>query len=566
MFILLRGSTGQRLRIATGLVLFTFALLHFLNHALGLVSVDAMLAAQAVRSAIWRSWPGTIVLGASLVVHVAMALDKIAARKTWRMEWWEGLQIVLGLLIPFLLFPHIVNTRVASGVFGVHDTYVYELARLWPDRALVQSTLLLMVWAHGCIGLHYWLRLTPLYRQLHTLLVVLAVVIPLAAMAGFAAGGREVATMMAAPGGLAEIKQATRWPSAPDDASLANLRFQVNIGIWLALLALAGVWSWRQLQVQGAPKVTVSYAGGPTVSAPHGATLLEISRMHRVPHAAICGGRSRCSTCRVRIDAGLERQPPPGFAEAVTLGSINAPNNVRLACQLRPRSALTVARLLRPSSTGPAAADTTEADSDGVERVLALMFLDVRNFTQHMEDKLPYDVVYLLNEFFAATGKAISSNGGSIDKFLGDGLLAVFGRRAGPAAGCREALRAARAIDLALDHFNAKLAQELGRPLEIGIGIHAGPLLLGRIGWGEAVDMTVIGHTVNAASRLEALTKMKACQIVISREVAEFAGWGHARSSGESIQVRGIAKPIEIIAIGRGRDLPPDILGPDWEG
>ena len=188
----------------------------------------------------------------------------------------------------------------------------------------------------------------------------------------------------------------------------------------------------------------------------------------------------------------------------------------------------------------------------------------MRNFTQHMEQKLPYDVVYILNEFFAATGKAITTNGGMIDKFQGDGLLAVFGRRNGPEAGCREALQAARAIDLALDHFNAKMAEELGQPLRVGIGIHAGPLLLGRIGWGETVDMTVIGHTVNAASRLEALTKPKACQLIISRDVAEFAGWHEAAASGESIQVRGIAKPIEIICISRGRDLPPQLLGSIW--
>jgi adenylate cyclase len=102
--------------------------------------------------------------------------------------------------------------------------------------------------------------------------------------------------------------------------------------------------------------------------------------------------------------------------------------------------------------------------------------------------------------------------------------------------------------------------------MRVGIGIHAGPLLLGRIGWGDAIDMTVIGHTVNAASRLEALTKQKGCQLVISRDVADFAGWTEAARSGESIEVRGVAKPIEIIAIGRGRDLPPQILGPGWSG
>ena len=120
-------------------------------------------------------------------------------------------------------------------------------------------------------------------------------------------------------------------------------------------------------------------------------------------------------------------------------------------------------------------------------------------------------------------------------------------------------------IDLALDYVNAQLEDELPRPIEIGIGIHAGPLLLGRIGWGESVDMTVIGHTVNAASRLEALTKEKKCQIVISRDVAQYAGLA-VPDEGEAIQVRGIAEKIQIVPIKRGRDLPPHILNESWTG
>ena len=135
-----------------------------------------------------------------------------------------------------------------------------------------------------------------------------------------------------------------------------------------------------------------------------------------------------------------------------------------------------------------------ELDSAGVEKALAVMFLDLRDFTQLSQSRLPYDVVFILNEFFAATGSAIHTHGGWIDKFLGDGLLAVFGQRHGVEAGCRQALRAARAIDLALDHVNAKLGVEIGKPLRVGMGIHAGPMLLGRIGYGEAVDLTVVGQ------------------------------------------------------------------------
>jgi adenylate cyclase len=281
--------------------------------------------------------------------------------------------------------------------------------------------------------------------------------------------------------------------------------------------------------------------------------------MYQIPHAAVCGGRARCSTCRVRIDAGAGSLEAATYPEAITLASIAAPTNVRLACQVRPMGPLTVTRLLRPASTGPQAADLLELDSAGVERPLAVMFLDMREFTQLSQARLPYDVVFILNEFFAATGSAINTHGGWIDKFLGDGLLAIFGQHHGVESGCRQALRAARAIDLALDHVNAKLEADIGRPLRVGMGIHAGTLLLGRIGYGEAVDLTVVGNAVNVASRLEAVAKEKGFQIVLSSEVARHAG---AQDLGPAmtVNVRGVDEPMQLIGVARGRDLPASIL------
>jgi adenylate cyclase len=217
---------------------------------------------------------------------------------------------------------------------------------------------------------------------------------------------------------------------------------------------------------------------------------------------------------------------------------------------------------LRAASTGPDAAFLEETDSAGVEKPLAVMFLDLRGFTNLSNGRLPYDVVYMLNQFFAGAGVAITSNGGWIDKVMGDGLLAVFGQRLGVEAGCRQALRAARDIDLALDHVNAKLEAEIGQPLKIGIGIHAGPLLLGRIGYGEAVELTVVGTVVNVASRLEGIAKEKGCQIVLSRDVARYAGWMDSEQAVTKVKVSGVEGPIEVINIARGRDLPTRLLVP----
>ncbi|HEX2843344.1 adenylate/guanylate cyclase domain-containing protein [Hyphomicrobium sp.] len=560
MHVLKRGDALQLLRLASGLILFLFAATHFLNHALGLISVDLMQEVQQWRWAVTRSLPGTIVLASALVIHVSLALFKLAQRTTLRMPPWEFIQLALGLSIPFLLLPHIVNTRIAHDYFGVNDIYAYELIRLWPDSAVTQSVLLLLVWIHGCIGLHFWLRLAPQYRRFSVGLLALAIFVPLAALGGFYSAGRGMAQVIQDPAIFSNIKTMTHWPSEKDFEALARYRSLVRTEYIILLGVVAGYFLLTYFSRLTGPKVRVSYVGGPTVTAPEGPTLLEISRNAKVPHASVCGGRARCSTCRVRIEKTSTPLPLPRFPEVVTLASIGAPENVRLACQIRPQGHLTVSRILRPGSTGPEAVALSEEHSTGAEKSLAVMFVDLRDFTRLAEKRLPFDIVFILNEFFGVVGTAIVGEGGRIDKFLGDGLLAVFGEQVGLAAGCRQALRAARAIDLALDHVNAKLEEEVGRSLRVGIGVDAGTLVVGRIGFGEMVDFTVIGTPVNVASRLESLTKETSCQIMLSRAVAEHAGWAPTTEFTTTIQVRGVADPVDVIGIVRGRDLPASIL------
>lgn len=560
MHILWRGDILQRLRLVSGLILFAFAATHFLNHALGLFSIDWMQAVQQWRWTVTRSWPGTIVLLGALITHIGLALYKLAGRATLRLPRWELTQLLLGLSIPFLLFPHIVNTRIAHVFFGVNDIYVYELARLWPASALTQSLLLILVWVHGCMGIHYWLRLWAPYRRAMPLLLAGAIVLPIAALGGFIVAGSSIASSIEVPRMFDNLKAATRWPSPSAEETLAWLRLLARVEFALLLGVIAACIAWSYVARFIAPKVTITYTGGPTLRVAPGPTLLEISRMFKVPHASVCGGRARCSTCRVRIDRGTGTIAPATFPEQVTLGSIGAPANVRLACQIRPRDTTIVTRLLKATTTGPEAAEMEEADSGGVEKELAVMFVDLREFTRFSQKRLPFDVVFVLNEFFAVVGAAIAENGGWIDKFLGDGVLAVFGQRSGVEIGCRQALRTACAIDLSLDHINAKLETEVGRPLQVGIGIDAGPLLLGRIGYGEAVDFTVIGNAVNVASRLEALAKKNGLQVMLSSEVARRAGWEAGEDLKQSVSVRGVAEPMQVVGLARSRDLPVSIL------
>jgi ferredoxin len=354
MHIYMRGSVQQRLRLMSGLVLFAFAATHFLNHALGLVSLEAMHQAQQMRIAITRSAAGTVVLASALVMHIALGLYKIARRNTWRMPPWEAVQILLGLAIPFFLFPHIVNTRIAHTFFNVGDSYLYELVRLWPESAIVQSLLLVLVWMHGCLGLHYWLRLSDSYRKLIPGLLVLAVAIPVLALTGFAVSGRITGDIMSDPQSLAELKARSNWPNAEDGATLAWLRTGARLAFAAAIAGALAILLSRLLAHSVVHKTTrISYVDGPTVDLVPGRTLLEVSRSAGITHASVCGGRGRCSTCRVRIDKGLKKLPPPAGAEAVTLRSIEAPENIRLACQIRPIGDLTVALISRPATPGP---------------------------------------------------------------------------------------------------------------------------------------------------------------------------------------------------------------------
>ncbi|WP_162901682.1 hypothetical protein [Breoghania sp. L-A4] len=128
------GTLDQRARLAAGLILFTFVLTHFLNHAAGNISLTAMQYGQDLRYEVWSSLPGQIALYSAFAVHIGLALWKLARRRTWRMPVWEAAQLLLGLAIPYLLIAHVVSTRGAMNSFHTFVDYRHELSVLWPGR------------------------------------------------------------------------------------------------------------------------------------------------------------------------------------------------------------------------------------------------------------------------------------------------------------------------------------------------------------------------------------------------------------------------------------------------
>jgi adenylate cyclase len=575
--VLLRGAmqaikaTGTRflvgrLRLATGLVLFAYVVTHDLNHMLGIVSLEVMEEAQYWFVGFWRFLPCALVLYVSLTLHYLLALWAIYRRRfLLRMRASEAFQLVFGLTIVPLLAQHVIGTRIASVGTDLHASYTYVLLSIWyfaPTKGILQAVGLLLAWIHGCIGLHFWLRLKSPYRRVQAYLLAVAVLVPALALFGFVEAGREVARLAASPDWLHQTMAALHFPDGARIQGLVRIlhgvyfSFAASLALTLAARK-ARFWieRWRGL-------VAISYPGGVAVTIVPGLTLLEASRLHRIPHAAVCGGRGRCSTCRVLIVEGLDTLAPPSAGEQSVLAKVNAGSRVRLACQIRPDKPISVVPLLPPTA-GPADAVRGETASHGSEQEIAILFADLHGFTSLSESRLPYDVVFLLNRYFAAMGQAIETVGGRVDKFIGDGVMALFGDAPGDQTerACRQGLMAARAMGLALEKLNEKLAHELDEPLRIRIGLHVGPAIVGDMGFARAVSHTAIGDSVNTASRLESLAKDLGVELVVSENVAHRAGIDASAYPPADAEIRGRRETLKVHAIGRAGDLPDVAIG-----
>jgi adenylate cyclase len=198
-------------------------------------------------------------------------------------------------------------------------------------------------------------------------------------------------------------------------------------------------------------------------------------------------------------------------------------------------------------AAAPAGAGFAQAGYlSGQEQEATVLFADLRGFTRLAEHKLPYDVVFLLNRYFDVVGSAIEQAGGIANQFTGDGVMALFGVQTEPAQGCRQALAATVAIVRGLAELSQSLVEELEEPLRIGLGIHTGPVVVGRMGRGVALYLTAVGDTVHVASRLQELTKFYGCQLVISDQVARYAGIDVSAFPRHELTVRERREPIGI--------------------
>jgi adenylate cyclase len=554
----LRGISLRQVRLASGTVLFAYLVSHFLNHALGNISMEALASGVYLHTLFWQSLPVTIVFYTACLVHAGLGIWALYERRQFRWKAIEPLQLVLGLSIPALIISHIVGVRLGHTLFGHEKLYpqvFYAYWIAWPaPNVWMMFAVLVIAWTHGCIGLYFWLRMRAFYRAAAPFLLAAAVLIPTLAMLGLYQGGRNVVDSDSVEW-RAENLAPARVGTNAQQAILLDIANYFLIG-YLGLLGLVLLAKGaRAIHERRGGMVNLSYGNGRTVRVPKGLSVLEASLRNNVPHASVCGGRARCSTCRIRIIGDCSHLPEPSQREAFVLGRVGATDpSIRLACQLRPTSDLSFFQLFLPHTVS-ASSQASNPTRIGQERYLVSMFVDMRGSTKLAEKRLPFDTVFIVNRFLGAVSQAVIESGGRPNQFVGDGMLALFGLTASRQDACRQALKAAAMIAANVDELNRFLEHDLIEPIRFGIGIHGGEVIVGDIGYRDHMVFTALGDAVNVAARLQDMTKSLGCETIISEEVRVAAGLSDGDLPQQEVTIRGRTEPMMVRVVAETKTL-----------
>jgi adenylate cyclase len=555
---LLRGIGVRQVRLVCGLVLFSYLISHFLNHALGNISIDALAGGVHYHTMFWQSLPVAVTLYTAMLVHGSLGFWALYQRRQFSWKAIEPLQLALGLSIPVLVVMHVVGARLGDTLFGQEKLYPQELYVFWVARPYFiwqMYAVMIIAWLHGCIGLHFWLRMKAFYARTAPYLLAAAVLVPAFAMLGIYQAGRTVIADSEDPQWRAENLSEHQVGTKAEQATLETIVQDSLIGyfalIGIALLARGA----RVLHERRGGMIALSYGNGRTVRVPRGLSVLEASLRNNVPHASVCGGRARCSTCRIRVIGDCGALPEPSAREAFVLARVGTSDpSIRLACQLRPTTDMSFFQLFLPSAVS-ANAHASSASRIGEERHLVSVFVDMRGSTRLAEKLLPFDTVFVVNRFLAAVSQAVIECGGRPNQFVGDGVLALFGLAADDQTASRQALKAAARIAANVDELNEFLSHDLREPIRFGIGIHGGEVIVGDIGYRDHMVFTALGDAVNVAARLQDMTKSLGCETIISEEVRVAAGLSDGDLPQQEVTIRGRTEPMMVRVVAETKTL-----------
>lgn len=262
----------------------------------------------------------------------------------------------------------------------------------------------------------------------------------------------------------------------------------------------------------------ISFVNDKEVETPDGEkSILAVSLGAGIPHVHACGGNARCSTCRVMVHDGIDQLSPPNAAEMKLSQKKGLAENIRLACQTRANGPCKLRRLVLDDLDADAAIAAEDRRSSGRETKIAILFTDIKDFTPLSSGQLPYDIIHMLNRYFRVLGEIVMQHEGFVDKYIGDGMMALFGLDdPDPTFACLDAVSAALAIQEKHADMNSYLQKYFNLKIETRIGIHYGEAVVGLMGHPLKQQYTAIGDSVNIASRVESACKEAGVHLLVS--------------------------------------------------
>ena len=537
----------RRARMYSGLVIFLYVTVHLVNHSMGLISLEVMEGLRQRVSAFNRNIVVSLTLYGALLVHTLLGFHHLLTRRSFKMSAKDWTQLVTSFALPLVLLPHIFASGYTPRFKDAQTSYKVVLDGMLEDGGIYfMGLFVIFVWVHGIIGITSMIKFHPVYQKYKNAFLVVSWLLPILAVLGAVTASKELATDIENNKIIMEQVYAEANIGKELEAELMQTSDMLMVNYLFILLGVI-LFVFVLHQVRKAfRKIKITYPNGKEVRVAKGTSILEASREHRIGHVSMCGGRGRCSTCRVRVMSDIETLPPRNGIESIVAERLSLQDNVRLACQLRPTSAVEV----RPLVNAPVETLTTEDRETlcGREEEIVVMFVDLRGFTAISEKLLPYDTVYLLNQYFKIAGEAIVQSGGRIDKFIGDGIMALFTDGSGVEENSKNALLAAGKLAEGIKELSTETSSDFGSDLKFGIGIHAGTSVVGAMGYGENITDTAIGDCVNVASRLEQLTKEEECQLIITSDLYQRSGLSLKASYEKNVTVKGKSDAFKISA------------------
>ena len=545
----------RRSRSISGCILFFYVLTHLLNHSLGLISLDTMEQGRAIFLRFWRHDVLFYMLYGALSIHFLLGIYALSRRRSFKMSRKEWIRNFCAILIPFFLASHLSVTLWGSRFLGLNDSYAFMIISTYifdPFGYIILGLMLLVVWTHGSIGIIGLIEFREFYSNQRGLFHGLIFGLPLLAYGGYIRASIELSeSSKNSPIAILEIISNSNF-TAEIGEKIVSLSDLLQFLIYPILLCLfAAFYFFRNLIEKRFNSIQVQYTDGTSLYISKGSSLLEASQKAGKYHESVCGGRGRCTTCRVRVTSSLSELPKPNKIELAVINRLEFDQSLRLACQLRPEANIEINPLIKLANKDRQNLRFSNQENlSGVEKETVIMFCDLRGFTSLSESRMPFDVVFILNKYFKLVTDAVEENKGRVDKFIGDGVMAIFDKDETISRNCKNGLKGAAKITELLNELNDELSNENIDPLRLGIGIHCGNAIIGKMGYGDASSDTAIGDTVNVASRLEQLTKDYSCQLMFSSTVAEKAQVDKSKLNSVKTKIRGKKDYLEAFYCG----------------